>query len=94
MENLTEDLAISINVYGRPAHRGYVRLFDVETQAVRRAWAPRNLKRLTAVRALGAVGESWAGEILENARRLPLPDPIREECERALARLSGSKPDP
>ena len=92
MENSTEDLAISINVYGRPARRGYIRLFDIETQTVRRAWAPRNLKRLTAMRTLGAVGKPWAGEILENARRLPLPDPIREECERALARLSGDNP--
>ncbi len=92
MENPTEDLAVSINIYGRPARRGYVRLFDVETRTVRRAWPPRNLKRLTAMRVLGAVGEPWAGEILENARRLPLPDPIREECERALARLGGESP--
>ena len=92
MANPTEDLAVSINVYGQPAHRGYVRLFDVETRAVRRAWPPRNLKRLTTMKVLGAIGEPWAGEILENARRLPLPDPIREECERALARLSGESP--
>ncbi len=93
MENPTEDLAISINVYGRPAHRGYVRFFDIEKQTVRLAWPPRNLKRLIAVRALGAVGEPWAGEILEKARRLPLPDPIRQECERALARLGEDKPN-
>ncbi len=91
MENPTENLAISLNVYGRPVHRGYVRFFDIETQAVQRAWAPRNLRRLTAVRVLGAVGEPWAGEILENSRRLSLPDPIRQECERALARLSEDK---
>lgn len=93
MENPTEDLAISIHVYGRPVPRGYVRLFDIEQQTVQHAWTPRNLKRLTAVRVLGAVGEPWAGEILEKARRLPLPDPIREECERALARLSEDRPN-
>jgi len=45
-------------------------------------------ERLTAMRVLGAVGEPWAGDILQNAKRLSLPDPIREECERALARLA------
>jgi predicted metal-dependent enzyme (double-stranded beta helix superfamily) len=89
LDNPWDELAVSINVYGKAAPRGYVRLFDLEENTVRRAWPPRNRKRLTAIRVLGALSEPWAGDILDSARRLPLPDPIRLECERALARRRG-----
>ena len=92
LENPGKELAVSINVYGKGAPRGYVRFFDAQRQTVRRVLPPRNLKRLTAMRILGVVGEPWAGDILKNAQQLSLPDPIREECERALARLHGNDP--
>jgi predicted metal-dependent enzyme (double-stranded beta helix superfamily) len=87
IENRTGSLAVSLNVYGKAASRGYVRLFDVENKTVRRALSPRNLKRLTAVEALGAIGGPQAEEVLARALRLPLPDPVREECRRSLERL-------
>jgi predicted metal-dependent enzyme (double-stranded beta helix superfamily) len=89
MANKGEEIAISVNVYGRSVQRGYVRFFDVPGRTVRRALPPRNMKRLMAIQALGVMGEPWAAETLQRVSGLRLPDPLREECERSLERLKG-----
>ena len=89
MATACEEAAISVNVYGKPVQRGYVRLFDVPNRTVRRALPPRNATRLAAIRALGAIREPWAAETLQRVSGLRLPDPLREECERALGGRTG-----
>ncbi len=90
-ENHGDSHSISINVYGKPVRRGYIRFFDVENRTVRRVFPPKTNKQVLAVRFLGTVGESWAEDILTAALRDPLPDFVRAECEESLKNPGSDK---
>jgi predicted metal-dependent enzyme (double-stranded beta helix superfamily) len=89
MENLTDDMAVSINVYGKTVRKGYVQYFYPERKSVRPVFPPRTFKEILAIRTLGAVDRSWAEDILRTALRDPLPDFLRKECEDSLALLDA-----
>lgn len=91
MENLTDDMAVSINVYGRTVRKGYVQYYYPERRAVRRVFPPKTFKKILAVRTLGAVNRPWAEDILRAALRDPQPDFIRKECEDSLSAMSGEE---
>lgn len=85
MENPTDGMAVSINVYGRTVRKGFVQYYYPEKKTVRRVFPPRTSKEVLALRTLGAVDRPWAGDILRVALRNSLPDFIRKECEDSLS---------
>lgn len=90
MENRSDDVAITINVYGRSIRKGYIQFFYPEDNAVARVYPPRSLKEALAIRAAGALGASWSEDILKKVLASDLPDHIRKEGEDSLARLKSS----
>lgn len=87
MENPTDGIAISVNVYGKTIGRGYTQFFDPANKTVTRAYPPRALKEVLAAKALAAFGTSRAEATLLEALSVPQPSHLREEFERALAKL-------
>ena len=83
MGNTTEEISVTINVYGRTMRRGYLQFFDRERKTVKRVYPPRTYKEVLMVRTMGAIG---SGEnILKGALVNPLPDYVKEEYEAAIA---------
>ncbi len=89
MENPTDGIAVSVNVYGKTLGRGYVQLFDPAGKTVTRVYPPRTLKEVLAVKTLAAFGTGRAEAVLQEALREPRPPHLRDEIERALARIRG-----
>jgi len=91
MENRSDNVAITINVYGKSIHRGYVNFFYPEKRSVSRTYPPRTHKEVLLIRTLGSIGRPWATDILAKMMDRPLPDYIREECERSLSGNDGGQ---
>jgi len=91
MENLSDGVAITVNVYGKTVRKGYSQFFYPEKKAVRRVYPPRTHKEVLLIRSLGTIREPWAEEILVNATRNPMPDYIRRECERSLSAMNNGR---
>jgi predicted metal-dependent enzyme (double-stranded beta helix superfamily) len=89
MENSTDGIAVSVNVYGKTIGRGYVQFFDPAKKTVTRGYPPRTFKEVLAVKTLAAFGTGRAEAILQEALREPQPSHLREEIEAALARIRG-----
>jgi len=89
MENLSGEIAVTLNVYGRTERRGYLQFFDRERKTVKRVYPPRTCKEVLMVRTIGVMG---AGEdILEGALVNPLPAYVKEEYETVLrSKVKGS----
>jgi predicted metal-dependent enzyme (double-stranded beta helix superfamily) len=94
MENITDTVAVTINVYGRTVRKGYSRYFYPERKAVQRVYPPRTYKEVLLLRSLGTIREPWAEEILNNASRNSMPDYIRRECELALSAVNNGREAP
>ncbi|MCX5833233.1 MAG: cysteine dioxygenase family protein [Deltaproteobacteria bacterium] len=90
MENRSDDVAITINVYGRSMRRGYIQFFYPENRAVTRVYPPKSLREALAIRAAGALSASWSEDLLKQVLSSELTDPIRKEGEYSLARLKSS----
>lgn len=84
IENTADNYVLSLSVYGRPVRRGYVQFFDANNRRVWRAFPPLADKQVMALRALGAIAEPWAGELLAGALRKDLPDFLIDECMSSL----------
>ncbi|MBN1614451.1 MAG: hypothetical protein JW950_08315 [Deltaproteobacteria bacterium] len=93
MENPAASPSISINLYGKSMRRGYTQFFYPDQNAVVRAYPPKAVREVLAVKALGTTGKPWAGDILKRFLNQGPPDPVRRECELALRKLEG-KPTP
>jgi predicted metal-dependent enzyme (double-stranded beta helix superfamily) len=94
MVNLADNVAVSVNVYGRILRKGYVQFFHPGEKSVSRIYPPRTMKDVLAVRALSAIGRPWAEDMLRARLRDPLPDFLRREVEGALSRINAkTKPD-
>lgn len=91
MENISDGVAITVNVYGKPVRKGYSQYFYPEKKTVRRVYPPRTHKEVLLIRSLGTIREPWAEEILINATRNPMPDYIRRECELSLSAVSNGR---
>jgi predicted metal-dependent enzyme (double-stranded beta helix superfamily) len=90
MENRSDDVAITINVYGRTIRKGYIQFFYPEDRAVARVYPAKSLKEALAVRAVGALRAPWSEDLLKRVLSSGLPDPIRKEGEYSLARLKSA----
>ncbi len=73
MDNPTEGIAISVNVYGKTIGRGYVQFFDPARKTVSRVYPPRTFKEVLAIKALAAFGTGRAEAILQEALRESRP---------------------
>jgi len=82
MENVSGDMAVTINGYGRTIRRGYVQFFDRERKTVRRVYPPRTFREVLMVRTLGFMG--GGDDIFKEALANPLPDYVREEYDAVL----------
>lgn len=85
MSNDTDDVGITINVYGKTLGRGFVQFFYPEKHAVSRVYSPRTHKEVLGIRALGAMNKDWSRDLLSDALRKSNSPFIRRECEIALA---------
>jgi predicted metal-dependent enzyme (double-stranded beta helix superfamily) len=90
MGNTTEEISVTINVYGRTVRRGYLQFFDRERKTVKRVYPPRTYKEVLMVRTMGAMGSGE--DILSGAFVNSLPDYVKEEYETALAVLKRRAP--
>jgi predicted metal-dependent enzyme (double-stranded beta helix superfamily) len=90
MGNMSEEISVTINVYGRAVPRGYLQFFDRERKSVQRAYPPRTYKEVLMVKAMGAMGSGE--DILRGALGESLPDYVKEEYETALTVSKRSAP--
>lgn len=90
MENDTDAVGITINVYGKGSGRGYSRVFDAERRTVTRAYPPHTAREMLAIKALGDMGGERAEEILNEAAISSLPEAMKKECRAALEKLRRS----
>jgi len=81
-----EHASVSLHLYGKSIRRGYLECYDLQKDSVYRIMNPHLYGRVIALRALGAIGEDWAAEILNQAATDKKPH-IRYEAIRALANL-------
>ena len=89
MDNPTEGIAVSINVYGKTVRQGYVQFFDPGKRTVTRVYPPRTLKEVLAVKTLAAIDPSQAEAVLRDALSTPRPPQLRAEYEETLRTLRG-----
>ncbi|MCX5830061.1 MAG: cysteine dioxygenase family protein [Deltaproteobacteria bacterium] len=82
MENISGEIAVTLNVYGRTVRRGYLQFFDRERKTVKRVYPPRTYKEVLMVRTIGAMGSGE--DILKGALVNTLPDYVKEEYETAI----------
>lgn len=76
MGTMSDQLSLTVHVYGRALRKGFVQCFNHQAGSnyrVGKLITPKLEKRLFAVRALGAIGGSAAGEHIEKAFRDPHP---------------------
>ena len=89
MDNPTEGIAVSINVYGKTVGRGYIQFFDPAKKTVTRVYPPRTLKEVLAAKTLAAIDPDRAEGVLREAIGTPRPPAIRQEYEETLRKLRG-----
>jgi hypothetical protein len=89
MDNPTDGIAVSINVYGKTIGRGYVQFFDPDKKTVTRVFPPRTLKEVLAVKTLAAIDPSRAEGVLREALGTSRPPQLKQEYEAALAKIRG-----
>ena len=81
-----EHASISLHLYGKAVRSGYLECYNLQKNSSYRIMNPYIYGKACAVRALGAIGEDWAAEFLNQAvadKKIH----IRFEAIRALSRL-------
>ena len=81
-----EHASVGLHLYGKSIRRGYLECYDLQKDSVYRIMNPYLYGRIIALRALGAIGEDWTAEMLNQAAADKKPH-IRYEAIRALANL-------
>jgi predicted metal-dependent enzyme (double-stranded beta helix superfamily) len=89
MDNPTDGIAVSVNVYGKTIGRGYTQFFDPAKKTVTRIYPPRTLKEVLAVKTLAAIDPARAEAVLREALGAPRLPLLKQEYEAALARIRG-----
>lgn len=89
MDNPTDGIAVSINVYGKTVRQGFIQFFDPAKKTVTRAYPPRTLKEVLAVKTLAAIDPGRAEGTFREALGSPRPPQLRQEYEEALRKLRG-----
>lgn len=82
MGNMSGDISVTLNVYGRTVRRGYLHYFDRENKTAKRVYPPRTYKEVLMARTVGAMGSGE--DVLREALVNPLPDYVKEEYETAI----------
>lgn len=88
MDNPTDTLAASINVYGRSLGRGYTRFFDPVSHTITRVFPPQVAQLVLAARALAVADPEGAGDLLARGLEVVRPSPVRREFERIIGALA------
>jgi predicted metal-dependent enzyme (double-stranded beta helix superfamily) len=89
MDNPTDGIAVSINVYGKTVRQGFIQFFDPAKKTVTRAYPPRTLKEVLAVKTLAAIDPGRAEGVFREALGTSRPPQLRQEYEEALRKLRG-----
>lgn len=89
MDNTTDGIAVSINVYGKTVRQGFIQFFDPAKKTVTRAYPPRTLKEVLAVKTLAAIDPGRAEGVFRKALGSSRPPQLRQEYEEALRKLRG-----
>ena len=89
MDNPTDGITVSVNVYGKTIGRGCILFFDPEKNTVTRVYPPRNQKEMLAAKTLAAFDPSRAEWVFRQALEAPRPPSLRQEYEEALRKLRG-----
>jgi predicted metal-dependent enzyme (double-stranded beta helix superfamily) len=87
LDNPTDEIAVTVNVYGKIIDRGYIQFFDLVKKTVRRVFPAHTLKEILAVKALAAIDPPRAGGVLREALNTSQPSALRQEYETTLQRL-------
>ncbi len=91
MESSSQDSpSISLHLYGRAVRRGYLECFDLHKKTVYKVIPPYLHGRAYVLKALGALREDWAVDVLEKA----VTDKkayLRYEALRSLSQLDREK---
>jgi predicted metal-dependent enzyme (double-stranded beta helix superfamily) len=87
MDNPTDGIAASINVYGKTIRQGYIQYFDPKKKTVTRVFPPRTLREVLAVKTLVAIDPSRAEGVLREALGASRPPQLKQEYEAALLKL-------
>ena len=87
MDNPTDGIAVSVNVYGKTIRQGYVQFFDPEKKTVTRVFPPRTLREVLAVKTLAAIDPSRAEGVLREALGASRPPQLMQQYEAALLKL-------
>ena len=89
MDNPTDGIAVSINVYGKTVRQGFIQFFDPAKNTVTRAYPPRTLKEVLAAKTLAAIDPGRAEGVFREALASSRPPQLRQEYEEALRKLRG-----
>ncbi len=87
MDNPTDGMAASINVYGRSAGRGYIQFFDPVGNRITRAYPPRSSREILAIKAVTEVDPPRAEGILRKTLDRPQAGAMRREYEAVMRRM-------
>ena len=87
MDNPTDGIAVSVNVYGKTMGRGYIQFFDQEKKAVTRVYPPRTQKEVLAVKTLAAIDPSRAEDVLRKALSASPSPALQQAFKETLAKI-------
>jgi predicted metal-dependent enzyme (double-stranded beta helix superfamily) len=87
MDNPTDGIAVSVNVYGKTIRQGFVQFFDPEKKTVTKVYPPRTLREVLAVKTLAAIDPSRAEGVLREALDASRPPQLKQEYEAVLLKL-------
>ncbi|MEN6621432.1 MAG: cysteine dioxygenase family protein [Smithella sp.] len=87
MDNSTDKVAVTVNVYRKVIERNYVQSFDVLGKTVARVFPPRTFKEIMAIKALSVIDPSRTEYVLKKALNTSNPPYLKKEYETALEKL-------
>jgi predicted metal-dependent enzyme (double-stranded beta helix superfamily) len=87
-----EQLAVSLNVYGKSIRPGYIQFFYPSQKKVERVYPPKLFKKILAIRALGSISASWAGDILNASLAAHEADFLQKELRAAFGQRQKDSP--
>ncbi len=91
MESASQDSpSISLHLYGRAVRRGYLECFDLHKKTVYKVIPPYLYGRAYVLKALGALREDWAVDVLEKAAT-DKKAYLRYEALRSLSQFDREK---
>lgn len=87
MDNTTNEIAVSVNVYRKVIDRNYIQSFDPVGKTVTRFYLPRTLKEVLAIRTMAAIDPSQTEDVLQKALGASNPPYLKQEYEAVLRKL-------